>query len=226
LSTAAAAAPAESPSGGVPTTTDTLLLAASVSVRPGSTVVELGCGAGGALLSAAGRNPGCHWIGLDIQLPLLLSAREASMQCSSPGRFQWVQCPVELVTSAFREGVADLVIANPPYAVEDSCRSSPVDPRRTARSARPMLLYRFLRGAAHLLRPGGGFVMVNRPGNLPSMLLGFGAFGIHPERLQPAGSPGSPAELVLLTGRKGSAGSLVILPQREAGELLDADPRC
>jgi len=207
-------------------TTDTLLLAASVSIPAGSIVAELGCGAGGALLAAAGRNPGCLWIGLDIQWPLLLSAREASMQCSSPGSFRWVQCPVELVTSAFHEGVADLVIANPPYAVEPACRTSPDDSRRTARSAPPMLLHRFLRGAAHLLRSGGGFVMVNRPGNLPSMLLGFGAFGIRPERLQPVGRPGSPAELVLLTGRKGSAGSLVILPQRDAGELLDADSRC
>jgi tRNA1Val (adenine37-N6)-methyltransferase len=215
---------AEYETGGM--TTDTLLLAASVSVPVGSTVAELGCGAGGVLLAAAGRNHGCHWIGLDIQWPLLFSALEASRQCSSHGSFQWVLCPVEKVSSAFREGIADAVIANPPYAVEPSCRTSPDDPRRAARSAPPMLLHRFLSGAAHLLRPGGGFVMINRPWNLPSMLLGFGAFDIRPERLQPVGSPGSPAELVLLAGRKGTAGSLVILPQREAGELLDAFPRC
>jgi tRNA1Val (adenine37-N6)-methyltransferase len=207
-------------------TTDTLLLAASVSIPAGSTIVELGCGAGGALLVASRCNPGCIWIGLDIQWPLLLSAREASLQCSSPGSFRWVLCPVERVTSAFHAGIADLVIANPPYAVEDACRCSPDDRRRTARSASPMLLHGFLRGAAHLLRPGGGFIMVNRPSNLPSMLLGFGAFDIRPERLQPVGSPDSSAELVLLTGRKSAAGSLVILPQREAGELLYSEARC
>jgi tRNA1(Val) A37 N6-methylase TrmN6 len=205
-------------------TTDTLLLAASVSVPPGSVVVELGCGSGGAMLAASGRNPGCLWIGLDIQLPLLRSAEETSTRMSNAGSFHWVLCPVEQVTSAFRGGIADAVIANPPYAPEGACRPSPADHRRAARSAPPLLLHSFLRGAAHLLRPGGRLSVVNRPGNLVSMLLGFGAFDIRPERLQPVGSPDSPAELVLLTGRKGSAGSLLLLPQRAAAELLEADP--
>jgi tRNA1(Val) A37 N6-methylase TrmN6 len=188
-------------------------------------VVELGCGAGGALLVAAGRNPGCLWIGVDLQLPLLRSATEAAAGLSEAGSFfHWILCPVELVTSAFRGGIADAVIVNPPYASEGACRPSPSDSRRTARSAPTLLLHQFLRAAAHLLRPGGRLTVVNRPWNLASMLLGFGAFGIRPERLQPVGGPGSPAELVLLAGRKGSAGSLILLPQREAAELLEADP--
>lgn len=202
-------------------TTDTLLLAYSVSVLPGSAVFELGCGAGGALLSAAARNPGCTWTGLDIQEKLLAEARKASADACVTGRFRWVLCPVEKVPSAFSEGVADTVIANPPYMVEASTRPSSSTTRRAARSAPPLLLQWFIRAASHLLRENGSLVMINRPENLPMMLLGFRASDISPVLMQPVGDRDRPAELVILSGMKGSRSRLSILPQREPDSILD-----
>lgn len=201
-------------------TTDTLLLAASVSTPPGSEVFELGCGSGAALISAAEHNPGCAWTGLDIQEDLLAEARKASVEAGGTGRFRWVLCPVENVPSTFSRGVADAVIANPPYMIQASIRPSPSIVRRKARSAPPLLLQRFIRAAAHLLREEGSLVMVNRPDNLTTMLLGFLASGIAPVLLQPVGDIDRPAELVLLSGTKGSGSRLSILPQREVHWIL------
>ncbi|MCK5064880.1 MAG: hypothetical protein KAQ97_06335, partial [Candidatus Fermentibacteraceae bacterium] len=52
-------------------TTDTLLLACSLNVSPGSVVIELGCGSGGAMLTSSTLNSDCRWIGIDIQIDLL-----------------------------------------------------------------------------------------------------------------------------------------------------------
>ena len=218
-----AADPRRSPSSstGSSVTTDTLLLAASVSVPPESEVFELGCGSGAALVTAAERNPGCTWTGLDIQEDLLAEARKASARPCGTGSFRWILCPVESVPSVFSRGVADAVIANPPYMVQASNRPSPSACRRTARSAPPLLLQRFIRAASHLLREDGTLVMVNRPENLTKMLLGFLASEMAPVLLQPVGDPDRPAELILLSGLKGSSRDLSILPQREAGSILD-----
>ena len=205
---------------GASVTTDTLLLASSLRAVPGSVIVDLGCGSGTAALYSAALNPDCRWIGLDIRFdPLKLMMSSKNMQGAPVDRAA-VCCSIETVTLAFSECIADAVIMNPPYGRTGSVRKSPYGERDRSRRGPALLLYQFIRGAAHLLVPGGQFLIINKPALLSEILLGCRASGINPVAIQPVGSPGKPAELIVLHGRKGSREELKILPQAEAESLI------
>ncbi len=205
---------------GASVTTDTLLLASALRTAPGSIIVDLGCGSGAAALYSAALNPGCRWIGLDIRYdPLKLMMASRYLQ-GTPVDIVAVCCNVEKIPFAFSEGIADAVILNPPYGRTGSVRRSPRAERDRSRNGSGLLLYHFIRGAAHLLVRGGQFLIINKPSSLPQIILGCRAFGINPVAIQPVGSPEKPAELIILRGRKGSREGLAILPQTEAESLI------
>ncbi len=205
---------------GAPVTTDTLLLASALRAAPGSVIVDLGCGSGAAALYSSTLNPGCRWIGVDIRYdPLKLMTVSRDLQ-STPVDISAVCCSLETVPLAFSECFADAVILNPPYGRTGSVRRSPRAERDMSRRGSGLLLYQFIRGAAHLLVRGGKFLIINRPSSLPEIMLGCRASGINPVEIQPVGSPGKPAELIIIKGRKGSREELSILPQAEAESLI------
>ncbi|NOQ22083.1 MAG: methyltransferase [Candidatus Aegiribacteria sp.] len=209
---------------GASVTTDTLLLASALRTAPGSVIVDLGCGSGTAALYSSTLNPGCRWIGLDIRYdPLKLMMASRDLQ-NTPMDIAAVCCGLETVPLAFTECIADAVITNPPYGRAGSVRRSPNGERDRSRRGSELLLYQFIRGAAHLLVPGGEFLIINRPSSLPDIMLGCRASGINPVAIQPVGSPEKPAELIILKGKKGSREDLRILPQTEAESLIRSTP--
>lgn len=201
-------------------TTDTLLLAGSLDVHSGSVVIELGCGSGGAIFFSSTLNPGCIWIGIDLQIELLQMMLKSNELLKSTIDISGVCCNVESVSSCFPGEIADAVIANPPFGLNRSTRNSPDRMRDISRSGSDLLLYHFLRASSHLLVPGGLFIMINRPALLPKMILGYQSAGITPDMLQPIGLQGKPATHIILHGRKGSSSGMRILPQVESEELL------
>ena len=209
---------------GASVTTDTLLLASSLRAAPGSVIVDLGCGSGGASLYSSSLNHGCRWIGIDIRYnPMKLMMTSIELQKYGVD-ITAICCTVETVPSVFPECIANAVISNPPYGRTGSVRRSPQAERDRSRSGSGLLLYQFIRGAAYLLVPGGDFLIINRPSSLAEILLGCRAFGINPIAIQPVGSPDKPAELILLHGRKGSSEDLKILPQSEPEPLIRSAP--
>ena len=88
-----------------------------------------------------------------------------------------------------------------------------------------MLLFHFLRAAAHLLVPGGRLYMVARPAMLQDIMMGCGTWGLGPMQLQPVGPPEGPAVHMLIMCRMGAAPDLEIRPQCSIDEFL-TDPRC
>ncbi len=205
---------------GASITTDTLLIASALSAAPGSAVFDLGCGTGGASIYGASLNPGCIWTGIDIRhkpLKLMLSAIDS---LNNPIDIAAVCCSIETVPLTFSSCIADAVIMNPPYNIAGSARQSPVEERSRSRNGTGMLLYHFIRSAAHLLVQGGRFLIINRPFRLPDIILGCRASSINPIEIQPVGLPGEAAELIILKGRKGSRQNLRILPQLGARDLI------
>lgn len=204
---------------GAPVTTDTLLLASFLSVPPGSTVVDLGCGSGGAIEAASGENTGCRWIGIDIR-PRPLAEMMRSFGSSS---LNAVCCRVEDVPKVFPGEAAEAVICNPPFATAGRGRVSPCPSRSVSRTGSELLLLNFIRAAAHLLVPGGFFLLVGRPSMLPVMILGCSTWDLGPETLQPVGRKGGPAAHVVLRCVKGSSAELIILSQISAEEIISGD---
>ncbi len=207
---------------GAPVTTDTLLLASSLRISPGSVIVDLGCGSGGGLVYCSTLNPGCRWIGIDVRFDALRLLLDSGELQDIPPDVSAVCCSVETVSLAFSEGIADAVILNPPYEISDSARNSPDIARDRSRTGSDLLLHQFIRGAAHVLVSGGEFLMVHKPSSLPEIMLGCRAFGINPLEIQPVGSSGRPAERIILRGKKDSNADLEILPRREASEFLES----
>ncbi|GEM_PF-1194726 len=208
----------EIPGSDSETTTDTLLLACSLAVPPGSLVVEMGCGSGGAMIAASRMNPGCRWIGFDLRLAPLngINAR-ASGQSSLPQMFIM---QADASAPPIKSGKADAVMCNPPFAKDRERRRSPDPSRELCRSAPPMAIHRFIRTGADLLREGGTLVMINRPSVLPEMLLGFRASGLCAEIIQPVGMPACDARHIILTGRKGGRAAFRLSAQRTPESIL------
>lgn len=133
-------------------TTDTLLLAELAGTVSCGICFDLGTGTGEVLNNA---NLGdAFTVGIDISIDALRMFNRAVGQP--------VLCSVSMVSSVFRKGCADLVLANPPYNIADDCRNSPDSLRREAREGDPLLLYRFIFAGAYLLKPGGCMVITGR----------------------------------------------------------------
>ncbi len=133
-------------------TTDTLLLAELAASIPCQVCFDLGTGTGEVLKNASFEDT--FSVGVDISTSAL---KLFDTQVGQP-----VLCSVSRISSLFREGCADLVLANPPYNDSENSRPSPDPLRREAREGGPLLLYRFIFAGAHLLKPGGCMIITGR----------------------------------------------------------------
>lgn len=115
------------PADGYRAAIDPVLLAAAAG-KPVK-ALDLGCGAGAALLCLLARAPETQAVGVEIDLDLAGLARDnlAANDFASRARI------VEGDAAAFGETGFDLVMVNPPYL--DPARA---DPRRTRANARPI----------------------------------------------------------------------------------------
>lgn len=206
-------------------TTDTLLLGLWASPAPAGRVCELGSGSAVASVVAAKGRPKSSWLCIDMDVGQLRLARANFLGVPNSG-FHAVCCDVAGVPSAFPEGIADLVLMNPPYLEADRGRRSPKAGRDRSRRGDGLTMAMFVRAASHLLSSGGELQAVIRPDSLPRLLRALGAYGLSAGRLQPVGRQSSPASL-LLVGAASSVGSLALLPQVDAPVLqqmlLDGD---
>ena len=111
---------------------DPVLLAAAVPAKAGQSVLELGCGAGAAVLCLVTRVPGLRPTGVELQADYAdLAARNA--QCNEIDLSVYVADLSNMPTD-LRQQHFDHVIANPPY-YRPGAHSAAVDAgRRTALS--------------------------------------------------------------------------------------------
>jgi len=146
---------------------DPVLLAAAVRARPGQSVLELGCGAGAAILCLAARVPGLRLCGLEVQ------ARYADLARRN-ARDNGMELDVVVGDLASMPGVLkarqfDHVIANPPYL--DRTASSPArDPGRDRALAGDTPLSAWVDAATRRLVPGGAAWFILRADRLPELL--------------------------------------------------------
>ena len=106
------------PKNGFRTTIDAVLLAASVSVKTGDRVLELGIGAGGASLCLRHRVKGINIIGIDIDAEAVSLAIE---NIKINGLDKWVSALVGDVAKPLPKNFItafDHVMLNPPFLPE------------------------------------------------------------------------------------------------------------
>ncbi len=200
--------------------TDAILLAACAGDVNG-TLVDAGAGVGAAGLAAALRSPGCQLTMIEIDAATVDLARQNVGLNGLETRARVVACDV-LSAAARRaaglaSGMADVVIANPPWLTPGRVRASPDAARSLAHVAAEAHDERrgldgWLRAIAALLKPGGRMALIHRADALaPALnacrgrLVDLAILPIHPR-------DDRPAIRVIVAGRKGARGPTRLLP--------------
>ncbi|WP_210530068.1 tRNA1(Val) (adenine(37)-N6)-methyltransferase [Rubellimicrobium arenae] len=179
---------------------DAILLAAAVPARSGESALELGCGAGAAILALGTRVPGLALCGLELQPAYAALARENASLNALPLTVvngDVVSPPASLLARVF-----DHVLLNPPYY--DRTTTTPAaDPGRDLAHGGPAPLPYWLGLAARRLRPGGTLTLIQRTARLPEVLAALPATIGSPELIPLVPREGRPAATFLLRARKG-----------------------
>ncbi|AAV93639.1 methyltransferase domain-containing protein [Ruegeria pomeroyi] len=179
---------------------DPVFLAASVAAQTGQSVLELGCGAGAAILSLGARVPDLALTGVELQPGYADLARRNA--AANDIALDVVEGDIAALPQALRQQSFDHVIANPPYYLAGSHSPASDAGRATALGERtPLALW--IDAAARRLTHRGYLHMIAKADRLPDMLAAcddrLGSLEVLP--LMPR--QGRAAELVILRARKG-----------------------
>ncbi len=181
---------------------DPVLLAAAVPATRGQAVLELGCGAGAAILCLLARVPGLRAAGVELQPAYAALARKNAAENTQTLRV--IQGDLSALPDAVRQEQFDHVIANPPY-FRAGAHSPAEDTGRQVALGERTPLDRWIEVAAKRLAPRGYLHMIQRAERLPDMLNAC------------SGRLGS-IEVLPLSARIGRAPELLILRARKGGK--------
>jgi len=182
---------------------DAILLAAAVEAPAGSTLLEAGCGAGGALIAAATGLADARFVGLERDAAALALARENV-------RLNGLENRVEIVEGdALAPGAPfDGVFANPPFDEEGVPEPHPA--RRSSYLSEAGV-EDWIKALSNRLKGGARLTLIQRAAHLPAILAALegrlGGVEVFP--LRP--SADQPAKRVLVRAGKGSRAPLRLL---------------
>lgn len=180
---------------------DSLELGEFCTLKPGQTVLDLGCGAGLLLLLCARREPSLTLTGVEIDPHAADLARKNLAENGLDG---------EILTCDLRDESpaksVDLAISNPPwYPVGSGAEGGP---GRMAGCTLPDLC----RAAAKALKPKGRFALVYRAEGLVDLLCALRSTGLEPKRLKLCThAPDKPPYAVLVEAVKGGKPGLTFV---------------
>lgn len=103
------------PAAGYRTAIDPVFLAAAVPVEPDQVVLDVGCGAGAAMLCLAARVPHCRIVGLEMQRDLVRLAGDNAILNGMEARVSVMIGDLLRPPPRLSPGAFDHVMANPPY---------------------------------------------------------------------------------------------------------------
>ncbi|WP_243730871.1 tRNA1(Val) (adenine(37)-N6)-methyltransferase [Rubellimicrobium sp. CFH 75288] len=197
---------------------DSLLLAASVPAREGDSALDLGCGAGAAVLALGVRVRGLGLAGLEVQPAYAALARRNAL-LNGLGLEVW-EGDVAMPPPGLGGRAFDRVLMNPPF-FDRRASVRAADPGREAAQGARAPISAWLALAARRLRPGGTLSAIHRVEALPALLGALpgtlGSVAVLP--LAPR--PGRPPRSVLVRAVKGGRAPFALL----APLALHAAPR-
>jgi tRNA1(Val) A37 N6-methylase TrmN6 len=189
---------------------DPVLLAACLDPRPGSHVLDIGCGAGAAALCLLARRPDLAVTGIEIQPGLAALARQNAALNGVSERFQVIEGDVTTLRLATR---FDHAMSNPPFLPPDRGNAPPDASKALAHVEGEADLPAWTTFAASVLPHRGRLTLIHRADRLTELLAAlenarFGSVVIFPlwPRLE------TPAKRVLVRAAQGGRAPLVLSP--------------
>ncbi len=211
------------PRRGYRAATDPVLLAASVPAMAGQSVLDLGCGAGAAVLCLAVRVPGLRLAGVEVQPAYAdLARRNATRAGLTLDLLEAdIAVPPRPLPLLLQDRY-DHVISNPPYFPADGSCSPDVGRAIALNIQTPIA--RFVELAARRLAPGGHFTSIFATACLPEVLAHLGDLGSVTVLPLAARSGRAPARMILQARKGGRAAFRMLAPLiLHRGERHDAD---
>lgn len=195
------------PRRGYRAATDPVLLAAACPAKAGESVLDMGCGAGAAMLCLAARVANLDLHGLEVQPDYADLARRNAARNGITATVH--EGDLTQMPPALRRDF-DHVIANPPFYPPGGT-PSPVAGRAVAMQVDATPLAIWMQAAQRRLRPGGWLTMIFRTDGLAEVLGALGKLG-SVEILPLAPRAGREAGRVILRARKLGRAPLRLLP--------------
>lgn len=180
--------------------TDSLLLAAALDRRTEGEALELGCGAGGALIPAAYRLKQASFTGLELD-PAMLELARRGVEANGFGARVTLAChSAEALPEAWQNRF-DLVFSNPPFFERGTIPAPGAG--KEAAYLESISLKSWINAMLFALQPKGTFVLVHRAADLARILSVIERQSGEITVLPIHSYPGAEAKRVLVRARKG-----------------------
>lgn len=194
--------------------TDSMVLADFCHIRPGSRVLDLGCGCGALSLLLLGADPTLHLTGIELQPAAARQAQENAARNALEHRFTVICGDLREPHTQLPPAGFDCVVSNPPYYPVGSGRLREADPLSLARTERCCSLQALCDAASRALRWGGRFFLVHKPERLVDLTVCLRAARLEPKRLRfVRHRRESRLSLILLEARLGARPGLQYEPE-------------
>ncbi|QFT57515.1 tRNA1(Val) (adenine(37)-N6)-methyltransferase [Sulfitobacter sp. THAF37] len=185
---------------------DAVLLAASIPATSGQRVLELGCGAGTAIMCLNSRVSGLHLAAVELQADMAELAR-----CNGGDALEVFTADVADLPVALRQRQFDHVLANPPYYDRGASVRSDHAAREAAHGESTPLAT-WVKVAAKRLAPKGQAHFIQRIERLPDLIRALPGDLGSVEVLPLAAREGRAPERVILRARKNGRGAFRLHP--------------
>ena len=196
--------------------TDSLLLASALDHFTEGEALEVGCGAGGALLPAAHRLKRARLVGLEVD-PAMAALAERGVETNRfEDRVEILQGNANDLSETWHNRF-DLVFSNPPFFELGTIQAPGLG--KEAAYLESITLKDWINAMLFALRPKGTFVMVHRAADLARILSVIERQAGEIAVLPIHSYPGSDAKRVLVRARKGlRSGPMRLLEPRHLYE--------